>query len=119
MGRTRKITNEKLREYQFGKGYATSLEGKRVEWDVENNVVHMWEEVKQAMVESAKEVFGSVRVWEKNPKSVWWNDKVKAVVKRKMVLAASDEEAKESCMETFREEKRKVNRCTYIRAKIK
>ena len=36
----------------------------------------------------------------KNPKSVWWNNEVKAAVRRKeaawKVLAASDEEAKES-----------------------
>ena len=36
----------------------------------------------------------------KNPKSVWWNDEIKAAVTRKEaawkeVLAASDEEAKE------------------------
>ena len=37
----------------------------------------MWEQVKQSMVEGAREVCGSVRVGGKNPKSVWWNDKVK------------------------------------------
>ena len=47
------------------------------------------------MVESAKEVFGSVRVGWENPKSVWWNDEIKAAVKRKEaawkgVLAAID-----------------------------
>ena len=51
----------------------------------------------------------------KNPKSVWWNDKIKAAVRRKEtawkgVLAASDEETKK-CMEAHREEKRKVKRC--------
>ena len=35
------------------------------------------------MVESAREVCGSVRRGEKNPKSVWWNDEVKAAVRRK------------------------------------
>ena len=30
------------------------------------------------MVESAREACGSVRVVEKNPKNVWWNDVVKA-----------------------------------------
>ena len=33
------------------------------------------------MVESAREVCGSVRVGGGNPKSVWWNNRVKAVVK--------------------------------------
>ena len=51
------------------------------------------------MVESAREVCGSVKVGGKNPKSVWWNDEIKAAVRRKEdawkgVLAASDEETK-------------------------
>ena len=51
--------------------YAWSIEGKGVEWDGDNNVERMWAQVKQAMVESAREVCGSVRVGGKNPKSVW------------------------------------------------
>ena len=51
------------------------------------------------MVESAREVCGSVRVGGKNPKSVQWNDEVKAAVWRKVVLAANDEEVKERCTE--------------------
>ena len=35
------------------------------------------------MVENAREVCGSVRVGGGNPKSGWWNDQVKPVVKRK------------------------------------
>ena len=63
----------------------------------------MWEQVKRAMVESVREVCGLVRVGGKNPNSVWWNDMVKAAVRRKEValkevLADSDEEAKEICM---------------------
>ena len=43
--------------------------------------------------------------------SVWWNDEIKAAVRRKVaawkeMLAASNEEAKERCMEAYREEKR-------------
>ena len=76
----------------------------------------MWEQVKQAMVEIAREICSSVRVGENNPKSLWWNDEIKAAVRRKEaawkgVLAASDEETKERCMEAYREEKRKVKRC--------
>ena len=53
-----------------------------------------------------------------NQKRVWWNNKIKATVKRKEAawkgeLAASDEETKERCMEAYREEKRKVKRCIY------
>ena len=49
---------------------------------------------------------GSIRVRRKNPKSVWWNDEIKAAVRRKEsawkdVLAASDEEAKERCIEVM------------------
>ena len=51
-------------------------------------------------------------------KSVWWNDEVKAAIRIKeavwkVLLAASDEEAKERCMEANREEKRKVKMCVY------
>ena len=66
----------------------------------------MWEQVKWTMVESEREVCGSVRVGGKNPKSVWWNDEVKAVVRRKEALAASYEEAKERCMEVYRKGER-------------
>ena len=69
----------------------------------------MWEQVKQVMVESAGEVCGSVSVGGKNLKSVWWNDEAKSAVRRKegawKVLAASDEDAKERCMEAYIEEK--------------
>ena len=34
----RRIRSEKLREHLYKEGYARSLEGKRVEWDRENNV---------------------------------------------------------------------------------
>ena len=42
----------------------------------------MWEKMKWPILESASEVCGSVRVGGKNTKSVWWNDEVKAVVRR-------------------------------------
>ena len=62
------------------------------------------------MVESARKVCGLVRVGGKTPKNVWWKDEVKAAVRRKVaawkqVLVASDKEAKERCMEAYREEK--------------
>ena len=73
----------------------------------------MWEQVKRAMVGSTREVFRSVRVGGKNSKSMWWNNEVKAVGRRKEVLAACNEKAKERCMEAYREEKRKVKGCIY------
>ena len=105
MDRARRIRSEKLREHQYKEEYARSLEGKRVEWDGENNVKHMWEQVKWVMVENAKEVHGSLRVGEGNPKSVWWNDQVKA--------AARDEDARERCLEAYNEKKGKLKRCIY------
>ena len=74
----------------------------------------MLEQAKRTMVESA-----SMRLnesWEKNPKSVWWNDEIKAEVRRKKpawkgVLAASDEETKQRCMEAYREKKKTIKRC--------
>ena len=66
------------------------------------------------MIEGAREVCGLVRgEGRKNPMSVWWNNEVKAAVRRKVVLGASDEESKERCMEVYREEKRKVKKCIY------
>ena len=102
----------------YREGYARSLERKGVEWGGANNVELMWEQVKRAIVESAREMCGSVRVEGNNPKSVWWNDEIKAAVRRKEaawkeVLAASNEEAKERCMEVYKEEKRKDKRCIY------
>ena len=111
----RKIRSEKLREHQFRGGYARSLEGERVDWDGDNNVKHMWEQVKRAMMESAGEVCISVRMGGKNPKSVCSNYEAKNAVRRKEgtwkeVLAASDEDPKERYMKAYRAEKRKVKR---------
>ena len=63
----KRIRSEKLREHQYREGYSRSLEGMGVEWDGDDNVEHMWEQVKWAMVESAREVYGSVRVGVKKP----------------------------------------------------
>ena len=81
-----------------------SLEGKGVEWNGDGNVDHVWEQIKLAILESAREVCGSVRVGGKNPKCVWWNDEIKATVRRK---SASDE-TKDVWKPTA---KRKVKRC--------
>ena len=70
VGARRRTSNEKLRKHQYREGYARSLEGKGVEWDGDDNVEHMWEQVKWAMVKSAREVWSTVRVGGKNPRSV-------------------------------------------------
>ena len=61
------IRSEELREHQYREGYARSLEGKVVQWDGDDNVEDMCEQVKLAMVESVREVCGSVS-WRKEPK---------------------------------------------------
>ena len=53
---------------------------------------------------------------------MWWNDRVKAAVNKKEVgwkklLGVSDENAKERCMEAYKEEKRNVEKCIYQRKK--
>ena len=63
----RRIRIEKLREHQYREGYVRPLDGKGVEWNGDDNVQHMWEQVKRAMVESAREVCSSMRVG-KQPK---------------------------------------------------
>ena len=44
---------------------------------------------------------------------VCWNDQVKAAVKRKELLGARDEDARERCLEIYKEEKNEINRCIY------
>ena len=60
----RRVRCEKLRKHQYREGYARSLEGKGIEWDGDNNVEHIWEQVKRAMAESARKVCGLVTVGE-------------------------------------------------------
>ena len=70
------------------------------------------------MIENVRDVCGSVRVAGNDSKSLWWNDERKTAVRRKEaawkeVVATSNEEVKERCMEMYREEKRKVKRYIY------
>ena len=37
----KRIRSEKLREDRYTEGYAKSLEGKKIEWDGDDNVKHM------------------------------------------------------------------------------
>ena len=59
-----------------------------------------------------------MRVGDGNPKGVWWNDQVKAAVKRneddlKEALTARDEDTRERYLEAYKEKKRKVKGCIY------
>ena len=65
------------------------------------------------MVDSARDLCGSLRVEGKNPKSVRCNNLVKNAVERKELLGARDEVTKDRFMEVYKEEKRKVKRCIY------
>ena len=47
-----------LRECQYREGYARCLESKRLEWNEGSNVEEMWEQVKQAVIDCAREVYG-------------------------------------------------------------
>ena len=53
----RRIRSKKLMKHQYSEGYARSLERKGVGCDGDNNVKNMWEQVKWAMVESARSVW--------------------------------------------------------------
>ena len=44
------------------------------------------EQVKRAKVDSVKEVCGSVGLRRKNPMGGWWNDAIKANMKRKEAI---------------------------------
>ena len=70
MVRNRRIRRGKMREHQYREGYARSLEGKGVEWDGDDNVKHIWDQVKWEIVEGAIEVCGSVSVGGKNTQRV-------------------------------------------------
>ena len=57
----RRTSSEKLWERQYVEGDDRGQYSKRVGWDVSRNVELMWEQVKQAIVDSARGVCGSVK----------------------------------------------------------
>ena len=57
VNRAKRIRNKKFRGHQYRGGYARSLESKGVKWDGQSTVELMWEQVKQAMVESVRFVW--------------------------------------------------------------
>ena len=106
VGYVTRSRSEKLGEHQYREGYARTIESKR-----EENIEYMWEQLKGAMVNSVREIYVCER----------WNNEVKAAVEReeavwKEMLGASDEDAKERCMEAYKKERLKG---VYIRAKRK
>ena len=73
------------------------------------------------MVESAREVCDSVKVREKNPKRVWWNDEIQAAVRRKEAaweevlergktkVYGNVQKRKEKGLKVYNSEQKKVN----------
>ena len=55
MDGARRIRSEKLKEHQYREGHARFLEKNRTEWKGESYIEHMWDQVKRAMIESARE----------------------------------------------------------------
>ena len=110
----RRIRSEKLREHQYREGYVRSLEGKKVQWDGDNNVEHMWEWVKWAMVESTRKVCGSVRVGGMNLKLQLGE---RRLLGRKCWQLVMKRQKKD--VQKYREKKRERLKGVYIRAKGK
>jgi hypothetical protein len=110
-----RIRSEKLSEQGSKEEYVVKLMNKEVECE-QNGIEQVWKEVKEAVIGSAKEVCGCVKIGGRNDKSELWNEEVKQAVESKReawlnVLKAKDEISKESCMEVYREERRKTKRC--------
>ena len=65
MNGARWFRNEKLREHQYRELYSRCLKSNKLEWNEDSNVKEIGEQVKQAMVDSARETCGSVKVGKK------------------------------------------------------
>src|SRR5678815_1668645 len=110
-----KIKSEKLSEMCIRDRYLRALASKSVECE-QVETEQIWEQMKEVIVSSAKEVCGCAKVGSKNVKSEWWNEEVMQAVKSKKeawlnVLKANDEVSKERCLELYKEEKRNTKRC--------
>ena len=44
-------------------------------WDEVCGVEQLWEQMKEGMIDIAREMCGSVKVGRKNLKNKWWNDR--------------------------------------------
>ena len=66
--RARRIRSEKLREHQCREGYARSLEEKGEKFDGDDNVKHMWEQVKTGNGGKCKRSIQLGESWGKEPK---------------------------------------------------
>src|SRR5678816_1973233 len=110
-----RIKSEKLSEQGNKDKYLRELASKSVECE-QVETEQIWEQMKEAIVSSAREVCGCAEVGSKNVNSEWWNEEVMKAVKGKKeawlnVLKANDEISKERCLELYKEEKRNTKRC--------
>src|SRR5678815_3507979 len=109
-----RIKSERLSEPGNKDKYLRALSSKSVECE-QVETEQIWEQMKEAVGSSAKEVCGCAKVGIKNVNSEWWNEEVIQAVKSKKeawlnVLKANDEVSKERCLEVYKEEKR-TKRC--------
>src|SRR5678815_5157894 len=77
-----KIKSEKLSEQGNKDKYVRALASKSVECE-QVETEQILEQMKEAIVSSAKEVCGCAKVGSKNVNSEWWNEEVKQAVKSK------------------------------------
>ena len=78
----RRNKSDMLRE-QCKEKYVRALETKIVKWNEASDIEHMWEQVKEVMVDSAREMCVTARMGRNNPRSEWWNYQLKVGVKGK------------------------------------
>src|SRR5678816_2194491 len=100
-----RIKSEKLSEQGNKDKYLRTLASKTVECE-QVETEQIWEQMKEAVVSSAKEVCGCAKVGNKNVNSEWWNVEVMQAVKSKKeawlnVLKGNDEVSKERCLEVY------------------
>ena len=114
-----RIRSERLSEQSCKEEYSRILVSREVVCG-EGDFERVWKQVKEAVVGSAKEVCGCVKIGNMNVKSELWSEEVKQAVERKKVaflnvLKANDVISKERCMDVYREERKKTKRCISMR----
>jgi hypothetical protein len=116
-----RIKSEMLNEQSYRDKYERTLLSKSVVCE-QNGIEQIWTHLKEALVNSAREICGSAKVGNRNVNSEIWCDEVKQAINRKKeawlkVLQAKDEILKERYMEEYKEERRKTKKCINKRKK--
>src|SRR5678816_3939925 len=107
-----KIESEKLSEQDNKDKYVRALASKSVECE-QVDTEQIFGQMKEAIVSSAKEVYGCAKVGSKNVNSEWWNEEMMQAVKSKKeawlnVLNANDEVSKEMFLKLYKGRKGKL-----------